>query len=61
MATTKARPKCTNHDFIAPKGETLDSEARCASCGAAPKERDGSPAIRYVEPDVWFDAMVKLG
>lgn len=49
-----------DHDYVAPKGETLDSEARCARCGAAPKS-DETPAIRYVDPGAWFDLMVGLG
>jgi len=63
MATKTAKRKCTEHDYIAPKGETLDTEARCANCGAAPTSSDLQLAlpIRYVDPATWFDTMVALG
>jgi hypothetical protein len=59
----KTKMKCQTHDFIAPKGETQDSEARCAQCGAEPTtaELQMVVPIRYVDPATWFDVMVRLG
>lgn len=58
---TKARPKCRIHDFVAPVGKP--EAARCADCGQEPKQDDygDTMQIRYLEPNAWFNTMVKLG
>jgi len=56
---TKKRLTC-NHDFIVPKGETLLTEARCATCGAEPPTERESFPVREVEPDEWYDTMIAV-